>query len=527
MKAIPLRAKIGQLIATGFPAAAMTGDLKRLITDYKIGNIILFSHNVADKSQLGALCAELQRTIAAATGYPALIAIDQEGGRVTRLPADASNVPGAMAIAATGRPENAYAAGRLTARELRALGINFNLAPVLDINNNKANPVINVRSYGDAAETVEAFALPMLRGLKDEGVLAAVKHFPGHGDTAVDSHLGLPVIDKTLAELRELELKPFRAAIAAGAEAIMSSHILFPRVEAERVPATMSRTVITDLLKRELGFDGLVVSDCLEMDAIKAYYGTARGALGALKAGVHLLFISHTPALVMEAAELIEQAVSSGELAESVIDDALAKVLAYKAKYAMGTPGVGAELAVVGCDVHRRAVAAMSRESICRVGGEVRTVRAGSGDTLFVGTLPYRTDQASSLAKAGLSFPAAMGAAFDAPIAEIGIDPGEAEIERALALAAGCAHVVVGLYHAREYPGQLKLMERLATSGKSVTAVALGKPYDLGALPAGACGLAAFDYTPLALDSLIAILQGSVEPAGRIPLAGFAGAVRQ
>ncbi|MBO7744646.1 glycoside hydrolase family 3 [Paenibacillus sp. MWE-103] len=527
MEAIPLRAKIGQLIVTGFPAAAMTGDLKRLIRDYKIGNIILFSPNAANKTQLGALCAELQRTIAAETGHPALIAIDQEGGRVARLPADASNAPGAMAIAATGRPENAYAAGRLTARELRALGINFNLAPVLDINNNKANPVINVRSYGDAAETVEAYALPMMRGLRDEGVLAAVKHFPGHGDTAVDSHLGLPVIGKTLAELRELELKPFRAAIAAGAEAIMSSHILFPRIEAERVPATMSRTIVTDLLKRELGFDGLVVSDCLEMDAIKRYYGTARGALGALKAGVHLLFVSHTPALVMETSELIERAVASGELAESVIDDALAKVLAVKAKYAAARePGGEAELAVVGSDVHRRAVSAMSMESICLVAGGLRTVRKGGGDAFFVGTLPYRTDRASSGAKAGLSFPAAMGAAFGAPIAEVGIDPGEAEIARTLALAAGCAHVVVGLYNGRENPGQLKLVERLAADGRAVTAVALGKPYDLEALPAGVCGLAAFEYTPLALDSLIAVLGGDAEPTGRIPLAGFAGAAR-
>lgn len=219
-----------------------------------------------------------------------------------------------MAIASTGRPENAYAAGRITAREMRALGINFNLAPVLDINNNKQNPVINVRSYGDTAEVVTEYGLQMLRGLKDGGVLAAIKHFPGHGDTAVDSHLGLPSIDKSLEALEELELKPFRAAIDSGAECLTSAHILFPAIENNQVPATMSKAIITDLLKHRMGYEGLVISDCLEMDAIQKYYGTAEGAVGALKAGVHLLFISHSAQLVKDAVRRIEHAVETGEL---------------------------------------------------------------------------------------------------------------------------------------------------------------------------------------------------------------------
>ncbi|NBD26628.1 glycoside hydrolase family 3 protein [Paenibacillus glycinis] len=516
MKALTLREKIGQLIVTGFPATGMTGELRHLIAEFKIGNIILFSHNVEGKTQLRELCAELQHTIAAHTGFPALISVDQEGGRVTRLPSDATSVPGAMAIASTGRPENAYAAGRMTARELRALGINFNLAPVLDINNNKRNPVINVRSYGDTPDAVIAYGLPMMRGLTDGGVLASVKHFPGHGDTAVDSHLGLPAIEKSIEQLLELELKPFQAAIAAGAEALMSSHILFPLVEAERVPATMSRTIITDLLKRRLGYEGLVVSDCLEMDAIKECYGTARGALGALKAGVHLLFVSHTPALVMETVATIEEAVASGELSESILDEALEKVLYYKKKYG---DAAEADLGIVGCETHRRAAAAMSEESVCLAKGELATVRRGGGETIFVGSYPYRTDQASSQAKTGLSFPAAMAAAFDAPHVMIGFDPDEAEIGRTLARAAGYKQVVVGLYNGRENAGQLELVNRLAANGHAVTAVALGKPYDLEHVADGVCGLAAFEYTPLAIDSLIRILGGGIRPTGRLSIA--------
>ncbi|MFC5401295.1 beta-N-acetylhexosaminidase [Cohnella soli] len=517
MNHLSLREKIGQLIVVGFAAPHMTDDAKRLIAEYKIGNVILFSHNVENKRQLRALCEELQQTISEHTGYPALISIDQEGGRVTRLPDEATNVPGAMAIASTGKPDNAYEAGRITARELRALGINFNLAPVLDINNNPLNPVINVRSYGDTAETVERFGVPMMKGLMDGGVLTAVKHFPGHGDTAVDSHLGLPVIEKTVEQLSELELKPFRAAIAAGAEGVMTSHILFPLIERDKVPATMSRTIVTDLLKKQLGYEGLVVSDCLEMDAIRKHYGTANGAVGALRAGVHLVFVSHSAELAIEAVNRIEQAVVEGELTEAELDEALEKVLYYKKKYGAIAP---AELSVVGCDSHREAAEAMSRESICLLRGSlpIPTVRKGAGNTFFVGSHAYRTDQASSSVKKNVSFPAAMGEAFESSYAIVSIDPDDEEIERTLRQAEGFAHVVVGLYNGRENAGQLKLANRLIANGHQVTAVALGKPYDLELLEGEAYGLAAFEYTPLAIGSLIRVLSGEIEPTGRLPL---------
>ncbi|KIL37601.1 glycoside hydrolase family 3 [Cohnella kolymensis] len=516
MENLSLREKIGQLIVTGFPAPHITDDLRSLARDYKIGNIILFSHNVENAAQLRALCADLQRLITDQTGHPALISIDQEGGRVTRLPADATNVPGAMAIASTGRSENAYAAGRITARELCALGINFNLAPVLDINNNKENPVINVRSYGDTAETVEEYGLQMMRGLQDGGVLASIKHFPGHGDTAVDSHLGLPVIEKSIEQLMELELKPFIAAIESGAEAITTAHILFPLIDAERVPATMSRTIITELLKEKLGYKGLVISDCLEMEAVRKYYGTAKGALGALKAGVHLIFVSHTPSLVKETVEVIEQAVQSGELSMSLLDDAVEKVLFYKDKYGILAE---TELSVVGGAVHLRAATAISVESICHVRGKLATIEKNDKDTIFVGSYPYRADQASSRVNARLCFPAVMAEAFAAAHLIINIDPEEAEIDELLKKAEGYSRVVVGMFNALDNSGQLELVNRLYGNGHQVTAVALGKPYDLEALQGDICGLAAFEYTPLALNSVIQILSGAAQPAGKVSIA--------
>ncbi|MDG0792895.1 glycoside hydrolase family 3 protein [Cohnella ginsengisoli] len=509
-----LREKIGQLIVTGFPGASVTEELKALVRDWKIGNIILFSHNAENKSQLARLCGDLQGLIGTETGYPALISIDQEGGRVTRLPRDAVNVPGAMAIAAAGDPSGALTAGRITAAELRALGINFNLAPVLDINNNKRNPVINVRSYGDTAETVAKYGLQMLRGLQEGGVLAALKHFPGHGDTEVDSHLGLPSSGKTLAELEVLELLPFRAAIAAGAEAIMIAHMMFPAIEPRRVPATMSSVIVEDLLKGKLGYEGLVVSDCLEMDAVKKYYGTAQGALGALKAGIHLLFVSHTPSLVRETVLAIEQAVQSGELPMETVDRAVDKVLYYKEKYASGSEA--SPLSVVGCEAHRKEAAAISDASICVVSGGLDPLLPGETRTLFVGSLPYRTDQASSQVAGGLSFPDVMADRLGGGRMLVGIDPVEAEIDSVLREAERYDRVVYGLFNGIDNPGQLEVVRRLVAAGKRVTAVALGKPYDLEALEGVDCGLAAFEYTALSLESVARVLSEKVRPAGRI-----------
>ncbi len=510
-----LREKIGQMFVTGFPSKELSADMKEAIEQYKVGNMILFSHNIENKYQLGGLVAELQQWFTTHTGVPGFITIDQEGGRVTRMPKDATNVAGAMAIASSGRPENAYAAGRMTARELKALGINFNLAPVMDVNNNELNPVINVRSYGDSARKVTEYGIPMMKGLLDGGVMATLKHFPGHGDTNTDSHIGLPVIEKTLEELAELELLPFQAAIEQGAEAIMSAHILFPHIEKSGVPATMSYAIITELLKEKLGYQGLVVSDCMEMDAIKRYYGTARGALAAVKSGIDLIFISHTPSTVKEAIHLIEEAVAAGDLDEAVIDAAVTKILAHKARYAVVED---LDYEIVGCDVHRRANALMRTETICRVNGQIEPITIGDEQVLFMGSYSYRSDLASSSVNQALSFPQYMGEHFQAAYEVIDIDPSEEQADAALSKTQGCKHVVIGLFNARENTGQLALVRKLLAAGRRVTAIALGRPYDLALIEGECCGIAAFEYSIDAFQSLIPILSGELEPTAKITI---------
>lgn len=510
-----LREKIGQMFVTGFATKELSADMKEVIEQYKVGNMILFSHNIENKHQLGALVTELQHWFTTHTGIPGFITIDQEGGRVTRMPKDATNVAGAMAIASSGRPENAYTAGRMTARELKALGINFNLAPVMDVNNNALNPVINVRSYGDTAQKVIEYGIPMMKGLLDGGVLSTLKHFPGHGDTNTDSHIGLPVIEKTLEELEELELLPFKAAIERGAHAIMSAHILFPHIEKSGVPGTMSYTIITELLKKKLGYKGLVVSDCMEMAAIKQYYGTAKGALAAVKAGVDLVFISHTPSVVKEAIHLIEEAVAVGDLDVAVIDAAVTKILAYKAEYAMIEE---LDYDIVGCDVHRRANELMRTETICLINGEIEPIRVGDEQVLFVGSYSYRTDLASSSVNQELSFPQYMGERFQVAYEVIDIDPNEDQLSAVLQKAQGYKHVVVGLFNARENKGQLALVQKLLEAGCRVTAITLGRPFDLALIKGEFCGLAAFEYSAVAFQSLIPILAGELEPTANITI---------
>jgi beta-N-acetylhexosaminidase len=226
-----IKQMLGQKLVFGFHGETLSEEFKQLIREYKVGNVILFLRNVKSAEQLRRLCGEIQELILAETGYPAFIVIDQEGGMVTRLPTDAVNVPGAMAISATENAENARIAAGITIRQLRGLGVNFNMAPVLDVNSNPANPVIGVRSIGDDPQKVAEFGEAAVRAYENTGVYCCGKHFPGHGDTNVDSHLGLPRIEKTIEELEAAELIPFRRCIEAGIPAIMSSHILFPNIE--------------------------------------------------------------------------------------------------------------------------------------------------------------------------------------------------------------------------------------------------------------------------------------------------------
>ena len=483
---LTVKQMLGQKLVFGFHGTELSDEFISLIREYKIGNVILFRRNVESGGQLRRLCNQIQAVVREVTGYPAFIVIDQEGGLVSRMPAEAVTVPGAMAIAATGKPENARMAAQITIRQLRGLGVNFNMAPVLDVNTNPANPVIGVRSFGDDPEKVAAFGEAAVKAYEHTGVFCCGKHFPGHGDTAVDSHLGLPRVEKTVEELERGELIPFRRCIEAGIPAIMSSHILFPNIEKENVPATMSRTIITGLLKEKLGFKGLVFSDCLEMDAIRKFYGTAKGAVAAIKAGVDLAEISATTELMWETAEAVNRAADSGDFDMEEIRGSVEKILRFKEKLA-AEPGT-----TWGLQEDFAAVQAIMDQAVTCCEG---TPPVLNEKTLFCGCGSYRASLVGNPDEAGVTFPDYMASAFGGVSVLTERDPDEEEISKVAQQAVGFDRIVLGTCNAHLNRGQLALAETLAATGKELTVVALRNPYDIPLLPACECKMAAYDYS--------------------------------
>ena len=502
---------LGQHLVTGFQGPVITDEFIRNICQSKIGNVILFENNVVDQTQLKAMCEQITALVLRETGYPPMITIDQEGGAVSRLKEDATIFPSAMAVAATGNVENARIVGRITGEELRAMGVNFNLAPVMDVNSNPNNPVIGVRSYGDDPSQVAKYGIAMAQGLAESGILSSLKHFPGHGDTAVDSHLGLPCVDKSLDELITCELAPFQAAIDAGVLAVMTTHILFPQLEPDGVPATMSRRILTDLLKRRMGFQGLVISDCMMMGAIAQYYGTVEGSIAALRAGVDLVFVSHDSSLASQVIDAAKRAIAEGTLDEAELMASTEKILRYKA----GLPVMNATLAAVGCAEHRAESARITREAITLVHDAPFTLGA---NPLFLGCYRFRPTMASSPEDTSLSFPGVMQQRLGGNAQTTPQDPTDDEIAVALSEAGAHTSIVIGAYNARLRKGQLKLVHEAAKLGLPLCVVALRNPYDLTDLPPQVRTLAAYDYDVRTLPVIADILAGTLSPAGTLPV---------
>ena len=506
--------KIGQRIVVGFPGTEVDTELEELIQQYKIGNFILFKHNIVSAAQIKELCNKLQRLVLESTGYPAFITIDQEGGMVTRLEEDCVNIPGAMAIAATNNVMNAYEAGKITGEQLKTLGVNFNLAPDADINSNMDNPVIGVRSYGDNPNKVAEYSVAMMKGLLDGGVLASAKHFPGHGDTNVDSHLGLPQVNKTLAQLQECELVPFQAAINAGISAITTSHIIYPELEPEHIPATMSRNIITELLKNKMGFKGLVISDCMEMSAIQKYYGTIEGIKRAVKAGVDLIFVSHTRSYAREASTVLTAALEAGEFSIEEMDASVEKILSFKEKY------VNINDTKLDFDVKKGKAFArqLLKDSITPVQMPTNTLPKVDSNSLFLGSTPFRTTNVSNTEEDSFHFASYMAKQFNGRGILISPNPDENEIKTVLEQGESASAIVIGTYNGHLNKGQLELVKEAAKKNQNVIVFALRNPYDLRELPKNVYGIAVYEYTVNSLDVLNELLKNPFKLKGQLPI---------
>src|SRR5574337_2033480 len=345
-----LREAIGQLFILGFEGQEPSEILETFVQDLTPGGLILFGRNLGSPEEIAALTGALQ----VVSPTPLFFAIDQEGGKVARLQPPFTKWPAASVYGAVGSTELTYATAHAIARELMAVGINMNMAPVLDVLSNPANPVMAGRCYGSNAHVVAQHGIACYRGLTSEGVIAVGKHFPGHGDTTVNSHLALPVVPHDVGRLSTVELAPFAAAIGAGIPALMTAHLLVPALDPER-PATLSRPIMTDLLRQHLGFRNLVISDDLLMQGIADNTPPGEASVRFLEAGGDLILICQDEAAQRQAVRAVTEAVETGRLSEARVRASYTRIVDAKAQYLRRKPAASTEeiRAIVGCEAHR------------------------------------------------------------------------------------------------------------------------------------------------------------------------------
>ncbi len=329
-RAMSIEAKAGQVLALAFRGFELDEETSARMERIRPGGIILYGWNVQSTGQVRCLVSDLRRSID--WEDPPMVAVDQEGGPVARIRSDGADFPGLMALGATGDPDLARRQGSIMGRQLRSLGIDVDYAPVMDVNSNPSNPIIGVRSFGDSAERVSAMGIAMIEGFLSSGVGCSAKHFPGHGDVDLDSHLDLPRLNRSLGSLSVLELLPFRAAIDAGVPAVMTAHIVIPDVTGH-LPATLSTRAVS-ILREDLGFKGVILSDSMGMKAISDKWGVPEGCVMALKAGVDMVLLGADPAFPPErhgeVHRRIVEAVRTGELDEARLDEAISRIREWK-----------------------------------------------------------------------------------------------------------------------------------------------------------------------------------------------------
>lgn len=517
-----LAQKIGQLLVVGFSGTELNEHIRRMITEYHVGNIILFESNCKSAEQVFHLVQDLQKLAMESNGIPLFITIDQENGIVTRIYDGVTVFPGNMAQSAGATIEETKQIGRCTGIGLRALGVNFNLAPSVDINNNPHNPVIGTRSFGETTDQVAKRAVAYIEGLQETGVIATAKHFPGHGDTNVDSHLSLPIITHEKERLAVVELYPFKAVIEAGVKAIMSAHIQFPAYEPTCLPATLSYRVLTGLLREELGFKGIIMTDCMEMKAIDTYYGTAKATPMAIQAGADLVCLSHSEEKQLGAIQEIYEAIKSGNLSEQRINQSIERIMTLKKIY----------------DIEKflKTTYSEAEQELYQKSFEMLAQRVSDTSITIVknnGLLPIKANSILVVAPNGRVLTGADGTRIAPNFAkvfkekvinrqveayEIENEPEDEQIEELIDKAKHKELIIMCTYNGILVPKQIELAHKLIESNPNVILIPMRNPYDIEAIPHVGCCLLPYDYTIRAMDSLIKVLLGEIEAVGKIPV---------
>ncbi len=480
----------GRLVMVDIPGKRLEAETAAFLRAQKIRSVCLFRKNIGSETEVRALVRDLIDVL----GPEALIGIDQEGGavvRVTFLP----QPPSAMALGAGGDADRAEAVGAAVARGLKSLGINWNFAPVLDVNNNPANPVIGERSFSNDPAEVTRLAAAWMRGSLREGVACCVKHFPGHGDTHVDSHHALPTVDKTRAELDALELAPFKA-LAGQAPAMMTAHIVYPQIDPDR-PATLSPQVLGGILRRDWGYDGVVITDALMMKAVAERFGYARSAVMAIAAGADMVLAQGSPAEQLVAINALRDAFANGQLTQAQGDAANARLdrlaAAYPARFADDTAARAADHALVA-EAWAAGLTALRGATPPALNQPIRVIVQGD----------VPTDMVSEAGPTGRQAVALFEAFTDAQIQMV---DDIAQLDWRQVPQDGRVNVLVSTRRARY--GQA------AATWRPDLHLALWNPYQ--ALDVAGPTVLTWGFAPGALAGLKAWLEGKTQATGRAP----------
>jgi beta-N-acetylhexosaminidase len=492
-----------------------------VVAKYKPGGWIYFNArgNVESPTQLATYSNQLQ-TAAVNSGLhvPLTIATDQEQGVVVRIGPPATQFGGNMAHGAARDTADARTAAGITGRELKAMGIRQDYAPVADVNVNALNPVIGVRSFSSDPTLVADMTVAQVQGYqRDAGIMATAKHFPGHGDTRDDSHNSLPTINHTLAQWNTIDAPPFQAAIKAGIDSIMTAHIVVPTLDPSGVPATLSKPILTGVLRNQLGFKGLIITDALEMAAVRTIYGDAEVAVRAIEAGADQLLLPPAPDVQFNA---VLDAVRSGRISERRIDESLMRILLMKLKNGvLFNPFVDVSkiATTVGTPASLATAQQIVDKSVTLVKNDTNTVPlSNTPRKILVTGWGVSTTQslANSLTKRGAT----------TTVAQTGAAPSDAAIADSVAKAQQNDVTVVLTQKAWDttvtdkLAKQQKLVKDLLATGKTVIVVAVRDPYDIAYFDAAPTYLATYGYAAVSMESLAKVLYGEITPTGKLPV---------
>ncbi|MBU4510475.1 beta-N-acetylhexosaminidase [bacterium] len=500
----------------GFRGKTVTPETKGMIEDYHIGGIIYFRHNIYSPQQVAELSNELQ-TVAKnqELGLPLMISTDQEGGIVNRL-TGGTHFPGNMTLGATQDIDLARKMGQAIARELKAVGINMDFAPVLDVSNNPLNPVIGVRSFGEDPLLVAELGGAFIEGVQSEGVIACGKHFPGHGDTVVDSHLDLPVVQHNMEHLERIELYPFKQVIRAGVDSIITTHVYFPAIEpTEGMPATLSYNVLTVLLRKKLGYNGLIITDCMEMNAIAGTFGTIEGAVMAIEAGSDMVLISHTLDKQKAAIEEVIKAVKAGRITEERINQSVMRILKLKEKRIGLNQGPNADYRRINKKEGEEIAYQIAKKGVTLVKDGKKLIPIKKEKKVMV--LDFAIVHQTTLVENDEEH----RNSFAYYLLEQGIQVEYFSLPKEcteLPLLKGIDQVIVCTYDAVHNPQQIEVVKKLQTKGELPIVLAIRNPYDLNSFPEISAFLTTYDYSPANLQVASEIIIGKCEARGVLPV---------